>query len=89
MSAAAVGTLVFVALLVGALAFYLIWVIILLGKISGTLGRVRVGVRTIADRTAPVTPIMNDVNAQLEAVADELERLVASARSEQRTATVS
>lgn len=79
MPAAAVATLVLVAVLVAALAFYLIWVILILRRVTGTLGKVTFGVRAIAHRTEPIAPILNDVNANLGAVADALEGIVAKA----------
>ncbi|MBA2575205.1 MAG: hypothetical protein H0V05_00940 [Euzebyaceae bacterium] len=79
MPAAAVVTLVLTGLLVAALAFYLIWVVVILQGLTDTLGKVTFGVRAIAHRTEPITPIVTDVNANLTAVADALEALVAKA----------
>jgi hypothetical protein len=79
MPAAAVVTLVLTGLLVAALAFYLIWVVVILRGLTDTLGKVTFGVRAIAHRTEPITPIVTDVNANLTAVADALEALVAKA----------
>ncbi|CAN5550104.1 hypothetical protein BH23ACT7_BH23ACT7_03490 [soil metagenome] len=79
MPAAAVVTLVLTGLLVAALAFYLIWVVVILQGLTDTLGKVTFGVRAIAHRTEPITPIVSDVNANLTAVADALEALVAKA----------
>jgi hypothetical protein len=79
MPAAAVVTLVLTGLLVAALAFYLIWVVVILRGLTDTLGKVTFGVRAIAHRTEPITPIVSDVNANLTAVADALEALVAKA----------
>ncbi len=79
MPAAAVASLVLVFLFVVALAGYLIWVVFILRHAVDTLGRVTFGVRAIAYRTEPVGPVLADVNANLTAVADALEGLVASA----------
>ena len=79
MPAAAVVTLALTGLLVAALAFYLIWVVVILQGLTDTLGKVTFGVRAIAHRTEPITPIVTDVNANLTAVADALEALVAKA----------
>lgn len=79
MSAAAVVTLVLTALLVAALAFYLIWVVLILNRVNDTLGKVTFGVRAIAHRTGPVGPALSDVNGNLTTVADALEGLVARA----------
>lgn len=73
MSAAAIVTLMIVALLVAALAFYLTWVVLIVNHVNDTLGKVTFGVRAIAHRTGPVGPALSDVNGNLTAVADALE----------------
>jgi len=87
MSVAAIVTLVLVALLVVAVAAYLIWVVMILRHAVDTLGKVTFGVRAIAHRTKPVGPVLADVNANLTAVAEALEGLVASASSPQARAS--
>jgi uncharacterized protein YoxC len=77
MSAAAIVSLVIIAVLVAALAFYLIWVIVILGRAIDTLGKVTFGVRAIAHRTEPLGELLGDVNTNLSAVAGALEELVA------------
>lgn len=77
MSIAAIVSLVLVGLLVAALAFYLIWVVIILHRAVDTLGKVTFGVRAIAHRTEPLDELLSDVNANLTAVAGALEQLVA------------
>lgn len=77
MSAAAIVTLVFTGLLVGALAFYLVWVVLLLRRIVDTLGKVVFGVRAIAHRTEPIGTILGEINGDLEAVAGAVEGLLA------------
>lgn len=78
MPVVAIVSLVIVFLLVAALAFYLIWVVLILRHAVDTLGKVTFGVRAIAHRTDPVGPVLADVNANLTAVAEALEGLVAS-----------
>lgn len=78
MPAAAVFSLVLTFVLVAALAFYLIWVVRILHHAVDTLGKVTFGVRAIAHRTEPIGPVLADVNANLTAVAEALEGLVAS-----------
>ncbi len=78
MPVVAIVSLVIVFLLVAALAFYLIWVVLILRHAVDTLGKVTFGVRAIAHRTEPVGPVLADVNANLTAVAEALEGLVAS-----------
>ena len=82
MSIAAIVTLVLTGVLVAALAAYLITVIRVLHHVLDTLGKVTFGVRAIAYRTEPVGPVLANVNANLTAVADALEGLVASAPME-------
>jgi hypothetical protein len=77
MSAAAIATLVLTGLLVAALAFYLIWVILILRRIVDTLGKVTFGLRAIAHRTEPIEPVVSEINDDLTAVADALEAVVA------------
>ncbi|MBA3281252.1 MAG: hypothetical protein H0U29_03390 [Acidimicrobiia bacterium] len=85
MSAAAIASLVLIAVLVAALAAYLIWVIVILRRATDTLGKVTFGVRAIAHRTAPLGELLGDVNANLSAVAGALEALVADvSESEQK-----
>lgn len=77
MSLAAIAALVVTAVLVAALAFYLIWVIVILRRLTDTLGKVSFGVHAIALRVSPIQPIVENVNSDLTAVAGALEDLVA------------
>jgi hypothetical protein len=77
MPIAAVVTLAITAVLVAALAVYLIWIALTLRQVDGTLGKVTFGVRAIAHRTAPVNSLVGGINANLEGVAEALEGLVA------------
>jgi uncharacterized protein YoxC len=80
-------TLVLTFLLVAALAFYLTWVVLILRRITDTLGKVTFGVRAIAHRTEPITPLVTALNADLEAVAGALEDLVADVTASQTVPT--
>ncbi len=80
MPAVAIVSLVIVALIVAALAFYLTWVVVILRHIHDTLGKVTFGVRAIAHRTAPLGQLIDEVNGNLIPVADALEDLVARMR---------
>lgn len=82
MSPVVIVTLVIVGLLVAALAFYLIWVVIILNSVNDTLGKVTFGVRAIAHRTRPVGPVLSEVNGNLTSVADALEDFVEKAQAE-------
>ena len=76
MSAAGVAAVVVSGVLVAALAFYLLWVLLILRRLVDTLGKVLFGVGAIAHRLVPVAPVLGEINADLENVADALEALV-------------
>ena len=80
MSTAAVFALIVTAVLVGALAGYLLWVVLLLRRLTDTLGKVVFGVRAIAHRVEPVEPLVGEINSDLTAVAEALETLAADLR---------
>lgn len=75
MPAAAIVTLGIAAVLVAALAFYLIWIALVLRRVDHTLGKVTFGVRAVAHRTRPVNRTIDGINTDLEAVAEALEGL--------------
>ncbi|MDQ3733441.1 MAG: hypothetical protein M3400_05470 [Actinomycetota bacterium] len=75
MSAAAIAVLVVTFVLVAALAFYLIWVVLILRRLVDTLGKVNFGVSAIALRVAPIGPVVTEINNDLTAVAGALEDL--------------
>jgi hypothetical protein len=75
MSAAAIAALVVTGVLVAALAFYLIWVVVILRRLTDTLGKVVFGVSAIAHRVEPVEQIVGEINSDLTGVADALEAL--------------
>lgn len=77
MPAAAIMTLVVVGLIVVALAAFLLWVVAILRRITGTLGKVTFGVQAIAHRVEPVQSLVTGINGDLSAVADALEDLAA------------
>ncbi len=77
MSAAAIAALVVTGVLVAALAFYLIWVVLILRRLTDTLGKVVFGVASIAHRVAPVQGLVGEINGDLVGVADALEALAA------------
>ena len=54
MSAAAIAAIVVTGVLVVALAFYLLWVVVILRRLTDTLGKVVFGVASIAHRVEPV-----------------------------------
>ncbi|MFP5353203.1 MAG: hypothetical protein ACLGIB_11670 [Actinomycetota bacterium] len=65
-------TLVGVALLIAALAAYLLVALFLLRKTLFTLGTINVGLRAIADRVEPLEPVLAEVNSDLSGVRDAL-----------------
>ncbi|HWH30830.1 MAG TPA: hypothetical protein VNU26_18055 [Mycobacteriales bacterium] len=80
MSTAAVLALVVAGVLVAALAFYLLWVVVILRQLTDTLGKVQFGVSAIAHRVQPVEQVVTEINADLGAVADALEQLADDVR---------
>ena len=77
MSAAALAALIVTAVLVAALACYLLWVVVILRRLTDTLGKVVFGVGAIAHRVQPVEHLVGEINADLTAVAEALEALAA------------
>lgn len=88
MSAAAIAALVVTGVLVAALAFYLLWVVVILRRLTDTLGKVVFGVASIAHRVQPVGGLVGELNGDLIGVADALESLAADLRP-QRTSRAS
>lgn len=82
MSAAAVAALVVTGVLVAALAFFLIWVVLILRRLTDTFGKVVFGVASIGHRVAPVGGLVDGINADLVGVADALEQLAADLNPE-------
>jgi hypothetical protein len=76
-SAAAIAALVVTGVLVAALAFYLLWVVVILRRLTDTLGTVVFGVASIAHRVQPVQGLVGEINGDLIGVADALEALAA------------
>jgi len=72
-------TLIGVALIVGALAAYLIMIAYSLNKVSFTLGTVLIGVRAIAARCEPLRGVLGSIGADVTAVEQAMAGLVAGA----------
>ncbi len=85
MSTAAITAIVVTGVLVVALAFYLLWVVVILRRLTDTLGKVVFGVASIAHRVQPVEGIIGDINGDLIGVADALEALAADLHPRQRS----
>jgi len=86
MSAAAIAAIVVTGVLVAALAFYLLWVVVILRRLTDTLGKVVFGVASVAHRVQPVKQLVGEINGDLIGVADALEALAADLNPEQRVA---
>jgi len=84
-SAAAVAALAVTAVLVAALAFYLLWVVLILRRLTDTLGKVVFGVSSIAHRVQPVKGLVSEINNDLTGVADALEALAADLQPQQQS----
>ncbi len=80
MSAAAAAALVVTGVLVVALAFYLLWVVAILSRLTDTLGKVTFGVAAIAHRVEPVQRLVGEINGDLIGVAEALEALATDVR---------
>lgn len=79
MPLAAIVTLVLVAVLVGAIAAYLIIIAYTLQDVSFTLGTVLIGVRSIAYQTEPVGDVLNGILGDVKAIEGALGDVVAGA----------
>lgn len=62
-----------VALLVVVLAAYLVAIAAILRRVSATLGLITFGVRAIEKQTAPIGPVLGEINGALEQVAEALD----------------
>ena len=76
MPAAAIVSIVLFAVLILAIAAYLIRVIFILRHVNDQLGKITFGVRAIAHQTKPINELTNSMNANLGAVAGALGALV-------------
>jgi hypothetical protein len=63
-----IGLLVGTAILVAALATYLIIIVYILWDVSFTLGTVLIGVRAIADQVEPVGEVVGGIAANVAAI---------------------
>ena len=76
MPIAGIVTLIGVALIVAALAIYLIWVAVLLRTVSFNLGTIIAGVRAIAMQAQPLGQRFRQINTNLGASQQTLHRFV-------------
>ena len=76
MPAAAIVSITLFAVLILAIAAYLIRVIFILRHVNDQLGKITFGVRAIAHQTTPINELTESMNANLSAVAGALGALV-------------
>ncbi len=76
MGAATVVTLIGVAIIVAAIALYLINISLILNHVSFTVGTVIIGVKAIAQACEPLAPVIRDINNNINAIDEDLEALV-------------
>lgn len=84
MPAPAILTLILTAVLVLALAYYLVRVVLILRHVNDQLGKITFGVRAIAHQTEPIGELVGDMNGNLKAVAGALDDLVETAVTKSR-----
>ena len=78
MPVAAIVTIVIALVVAAALAFYLTRVVMVLRSVNDSLGNINLGVRAIAEQTAPLEELLTPIKTDLEAVADVLDGVAAS-----------
>lgn len=79
MNVFALLTIIGVAVVLLAVATYLVAYLVLLRSAMQTLGTVNAGVRAIGRRVEPLEPILAEVNGDLSAVRDRLVAVVRGA----------
>ena len=76
MGPATVVTLLGVAIIVAAIALYLIRIVLILNHVSFTVGTVIIGVRAIAQACEPLAETIRDIKNNISAIDEDLEALV-------------
>jgi uncharacterized protein YoxC len=84
MGLATIVTLIGVAIIVAALAFYLITIAATLRHVSFTVGTVLIGVRAIAAQCQPLQPVIRDIANDVAAIDDDLEALATGGEGRQK-----
>ena len=84
MGAATFVTLVGVAIIVAALALYLINISLILRHVSFTVGTVIIGVRAIGQACEPLAPVIRDIRNDIAAIDEDLEALVTGGKPRSR-----
>ena len=81
MTAAGVVTIIAVAIAVLVLAGYLIGVVFALRRVSSRLDEVATGLAVVADKTAPIGPVVGQINRDLTTVAGRLHTVLTRQRA--------
>jgi hypothetical protein len=84
MGPATVVTLLGVAIIVAAIALYLINICLILNHVSFTVGTVIIGVRAIAAACEPLATVVRDINNNVSAIDENLEVLVTGGKPRER-----
>jgi hypothetical protein len=87
MGPATVVTLIGVAVIVAAIALYLINICLILNHVSFTVGTVIIGVRAIAAACEPLAGVVRDINNNVSAIDENLEVLVTGGKPRERKPT--
>ena len=85
MGPATVVTLIGVAVIVAAIALYLIRICVILNHVSFTVGTVIIGVRAIAAACEPLAGVVRDIANNVSAIDEDLEALVTGGKPRERT----
>ena len=87
MGAATVFTLIGVAIIVAAIALYLINICLILNHVSFTVGTVIIGVRAIGQACEPLAEVIRDIKNNVGAIDEDLEALVTGGKPRERKPT--
>jgi hypothetical protein len=87
MGPATVVTLIGVAIIVAAIALYLINICLILNHVSFTVGTVIIGVRAIAQACEPLATVVRDINNNVSAIDEDLEALITGGKPRDRKPT--
>lgn len=79
-------TLVGVAIIVAALAFYLITIAYTLRHVSFTVGTVLIGVRAIAQQCQPLAPVIRDIAGDVAGIDNDLQSLLSGGTPREKKA---
>ena len=84
MGPATVVTLIGVAVIVAAIALYLINICLILNHVSFTVGTIIIGVRAISAACEPLAGVVRDIANNVSAIDEDLEALVTGGKGRER-----